>query len=247
MSGPFAWQVAIDWHKSPEQQRPTAVGFLAYQKTLLRSTRQAFVNFGPFSLILHFIENILLRDLENVFGTGAHSPDCYCQLIIPSRRPELSTKVYLYCNTYNYALDVVVVSPERPSELQLVNMSTPPSSRTEKGPSGVVPSLGRVVRLPSETFLCMWDGDAPGIHCNELFCGYELPAHLRDHGIRGADKLRFSCQWESCGTKLNRESIVRHVKEKHLRINSACDICNQTFTREYNLAAHCKKSHPGKQ
>ncbi|KIK48150.1 hypothetical protein CY34DRAFT_65780, partial [Suillus luteus UH-Slu-Lm8-n1] len=73
--------------------------------------------------------------------------------------------------------------------------------------------------------------------------GHELPAHLKGHGIQGTDKLRFSCKWNSCGVELNRENVVRHVKEKHLVINYACDICNQTFTRKYNLFTHCKKCH----
>jgi hypothetical protein len=89
----------------------------------------------------------------------------------------------------------------------------------------------------------MWEGDAPGIHCNDLFCGHELATHLKEHGIQGADKLRFSCKWDFCGEMLNRESVVRHVKSKHLVINYACDICNQTFTRKYSLIAHCRKIH----
>jgi hypothetical protein len=93
----------------------------------------------------------------------------------------------------------------------------------------------------------MWDCDTPGTHYNELFCGDELSAHLRDHGICGTDKLHFTCLWKCCGVELNKESVVWHVKEKHLAISYACNICNQALSHKYKLDAHHRKNHPTQQ
>ncbi|KAG1845319.1 hypothetical protein DFJ58DRAFT_801181 [Suillus subalutaceus] len=87
-------------------------------------------------------------------------------------------------------------------------------------------------------FQCLWSGP-DGLRCNYPFLAHELSAHLREyHGIRGADKLRVHCSWNDCNKELNKESLSRHVEERHLRVIYPCDSCNKTFTRQYNLSDH---------
>ncbi|KAG0699266.1 hypothetical protein DFH29DRAFT_937585 [Suillus ampliporus] len=94
-----------------------------------------------------------------------------------------------------------------------------------------------------EMFQCFWGGS----HCDHIFHGHELSAHLRKfHGIQGPDNLHIYCLWDSCNMELNKENLSRHVEEKHLRIIYPCDTCCKTFTRRYNLKKH-KKKCPGQQ
>ncbi|KAG2124514.1 hypothetical protein BD769DRAFT_874711 [Suillus cothurnatus] len=88
-----------------------------------------------------------------------------------------------------------------------------------------------------EVFQCMW-GYPGGLHCNALFRGHNLSAHLREvHGINGTDKTRFLCQWDSCVREFNKESLVRHVEELHMRIVYSCK-CGNTFSRRDTLNKH---------
>ncbi|KAG2352261.1 hypothetical protein BDR07DRAFT_1438574 [Suillus spraguei] len=93
---------------------------------------------------------------------------------------------------------------------------------------------------------CMWNRP-DGSRCDYLFFAHELSTHLREyHGIRGADKLRVHCCWNGCHKELKKESLSRHVEEKHLMIMYPCNTCNKTFTREYNLRHH-KKNCPAQE
>ena len=89
-----------------------------------------------------------------------------------------------------------------------------------------------------ETFMCRWR-EVYGLHCGSLFCGNNLTAHLRDaHDIHGADKKRVYCLWEGCNTEMNKESIARHVEEKHLMVVYPCGTCRSSFTRRDTLKKH---------
>ncbi|OJA19530.1 hypothetical protein AZE42_06608 [Rhizopogon vesiculosus] len=92
-----------------------------------------------------------------------------------------------------------------------------------------------------ELFQCWWDGEY-GLHCNDLFRGNDLSAHLRDvHGIRGADKSPVCCRWNRCNLAMKKESIVRHVEERHLGIAHPCDTCGKkSFSRQDTLNRHKK-------
>ncbi|KAJ8584900.1 hypothetical protein M405DRAFT_884094 [Rhizopogon salebrosus TDB-379] len=92
----------------------------------------------------------------------------------------------------------------------------------------------------NEIFQCLWDGHY-GLHCNDLFCGHNLSAHLREvHHIHGADKTPLYCLWNGCGLVLNKESLSRHVEERHLGIAYRCDTCGKSYSRRDTLNKHMK-------
>lgn len=101
-------------------------------------------------------------------------------------------------------------------------------SSTSPGPTGH--SLG-------DLFQCMWNCPN-GLHCNDLIRGRDISSHLRVvHGIRGHGKSHVNCLWHGCNMTLNKESLLRHVEEVHLRIVYSCD-CGKTFSRKDILSTH---------
>ncbi|KAG1857883.1 hypothetical protein C8R48DRAFT_269828 [Suillus tomentosus] len=91
----------------------------------------------------------------------------------------------------------------------------------------------------NEVFQCWWDCYAPAMHCNDLICGRDLSYHLQEkHGIYGSDSARVLCQWNSCNSmKLKKESLARHIEEKHMRIVHKCE-CGSTYSRRDSLNKH---------
>jgi hypothetical protein len=89
--------------------------------------------------------------------------------------------------------------------------------------------------------MCRWDGGYV-VHCDALFCGDNLSDHLREaHNIHGADKLRVYCLWDGCGSEMNKESLVRHVEERHLGVSHRCNTCGvKRFSRRDTLIKHMK-------
>ncbi|KAH0828981.1 hypothetical protein J3R83DRAFT_2415 [Lanmaoa asiatica] len=69
-------------------------------------------------------------------------------------------------------------------------------------------------------YCCQWkDGD--GTICEEVITHGSLPGHLSKHGIKNMPRDRdTNCNWVGCRRKkpINRESIVRHIREVHLRV-----------------------------
>lgn len=115
------------------------------------------------------------------------------------------------------------------------------SSNVISGSSTRQKPMGHIL---NETFQCMWGSSHGGLHCNDLFCGYNLSAHIREaHGIRGSDKSRVICMWDSCNVELSKESLSRHVEEKHLRIVYSCSECAGTYSRRDRLNRHRKEAH----
>lgn len=68
---------------------------------------------------------------------------------------------------------------------------------------------------------CEWK-DRDGTVCKELITDASVPEHLIKHGIENLHRsLRTTCQWVGCHRNLKpmkRESIVRHIREVHLRL-----------------------------
>ncbi|KIJ66137.1 hypothetical protein HYDPIDRAFT_110303 [Hydnomerulius pinastri MD-312] len=63
---------------------------------------------------------------------------------------------------------------------------------------------------------CEWRHDDGSI-CGESISFMTCPEHLAVHGIKNmAFNLLINCGW--CGKPVKRESIVRHVREAHLRV-----------------------------
>ncbi|KAJ8582277.1 hypothetical protein M405DRAFT_830920, partial [Rhizopogon salebrosus TDB-379] len=90
------------------------------------------------------------------------------------------------------------------------------------------------------TFQCLWVGEY-GLRCNDFFCGQNLSAHLREvHDIHGGDKTPIFCLWHGCGLGLNKESLSRHVEERHLCIGHRCGTCGKSYSRRDTLSKHTK-------
>ena len=85
--------------------------------------------------------------------------------------------------------------------------------------SSPIPSVS-----PSDTLLhaCGWIND-DGTFCMESISRLTVSDHLITHGITNMEHdRRISCRWVGCRLRggkgeMKRESIVRHVREKHLQ------------------------------
>lgn len=89
-------------------------------------------------------------------------------------------------------------------------------------------------------YTCGWA--AGGVLCNEVLFPKQFSAHLKEHGVRGNDKML--CCWVGChADKMNKESVLRHVFEVHLELRSECPDCGMTFTRKTSLNNHRKREH----
>lgn len=68
---------------------------------------------------------------------------------------------------------------------------------------------------------CQWVGD-DGTACGAQITPTSVPQHLITHGVKKlTHDHRLPCRWLGCRLKgdkgeMNRESIVRHVREKHM-------------------------------
>ncbi|KAH0828725.1 hypothetical protein J3R83DRAFT_3136, partial [Lanmaoa asiatica] len=73
--------------------------------------------------------------------------------------------------------------------------------------------LVAVGELTRGRHLCGWTSD--GKPCNTPVLEKELGAHLHTvHRVLLARKL--TCLWGDCSQELDRTSLIRHVREKHL-------------------------------
>jgi hypothetical protein len=80
--------------------------------------------------------------------------------------------------------------------------------------------------------------------CSSLVQGPDFTEHLRSHhGIGGPDKAQLMCCWIGCFAEMKKESLVRHVNERHLEFKYACPNCPEQFTRDYTLRNHMLKKH----
>ncbi|KAH0828982.1 hypothetical protein J3R83DRAFT_2416 [Lanmaoa asiatica] len=76
---------------------------------------------------------------------------------------------------------------------------------------------------PKETSLhiCQWTGNDDNI-CGAQITYASVPGHLTVHGVEHmAHNHRLPCRWSGCRLRrdkdmMKRESIVRHVREKHM-------------------------------
>ena len=89
---------------------------------------------------------------------------------------------------------------------------------------------------------CCWvTGQAA---CDLVVQGLDFSEHLRSHhGVGGPEKAPLVCCWSGCFAEMKKESLMRHVNEKHLEIKHACPSCPEQFTRDYTLRNHVSKKH----
>ncbi|KAG2153247.1 hypothetical protein DEU56DRAFT_751847 [Suillus clintonianus] len=86
--------------------------------------------------------------------------------------------------------------------------------------------------------VCLWD-DGSGNHCGANINLSDLRIHLRTHGVKGPAKSVVSCAWDDCGRDpMKKESIIRHVKEVHLRVKHRCGQCGASFSRQSTRNTH---------
>ncbi|KAF8557895.1 hypothetical protein OG21DRAFT_137089 [Imleria badia] len=70
------------------------------------------------------------------------------------------------------------------------------------------------------TYSCQWVREY-GTLCEDKLTPVNLPMHLSKHGIHNLTRNHPTrCNWVGCKTKktMNRESIVRHIREVHMRL-----------------------------
>ena len=80
--------------------------------------------------------------------------------------------------------------------------------------------------------------------CGLLVQGLEFPEHLRSHhDVGGPDKAELVCRWNGCFAVMKTESLMRHLREKHLEFKYACPNCPEKFTRQYTLQCHMSRKH----
>ena len=82
--------------------------------------------------------------------------------------------------------------------------------------------------------------------CSSLVQGLEYSEHLRSHhGVGGPERAQLMCCWRGCFTEMKKESLIRHVNEKHLEIKHTCPNCPEQFTRTHTLQNHMSNKHSG--
>ncbi|KAG8213150.1 hypothetical protein J3R82DRAFT_11557 [Butyriboletus roseoflavus] len=82
--------------------------------------------------------------------------------------------------------------------------------------------------------------------CNQHIQGHDFSEHLRaDHGVVGPDKAQLRCRWVNCFAEMKKESLTRHVQEKHLELRFSCPSCSEQFTRNYTMQNHVLRKHSG--
>ncbi|KAF8134885.1 hypothetical protein EV363DRAFT_1396352 [Boletus edulis] len=105
--------------------------------------------------------------------------------------------------------------------------------------------LARIANNPQHRpYVCLWVTN--GVVCNSHFQASEFPEHLRAaHGVVGQDKTPLVCCWYNCSTEMKKESVMRHVNEKHLEQRHMCPTCHEQFTRAHTMQNHVTKKHSG--
>ena len=103
--------------------------------------------------------------------------------------------------------------------------------------------LAQFMNLPQHRYYrCYWmTGQAV---CGSLIQGLEFPEHLRSHhGIGGPDNAQLKCCWIGCFAEMKKESLIRHVNERHLEFKYICPNCPEQFTRVHTMRKHMLKEH----
>ena len=102
-----------------------------------------------------------------------------------------------------------------------------------------------IINRPAEQrpYICGWEMSSDTV-CGIPIIGDLFPVHLRDHhGVVGDNSAKIECKWTKCGREMNKESIVRHVTERHLQYKFVCDECDAIFTRRHTLNNHVLRKH----
>ncbi|KAI9573244.1 hypothetical protein HD554DRAFT_2060061 [Boletus coccyginus] len=88
----------------------------------------------------------------------------------------------------------------------------------ESAPHTASPPFVQLEQVPMEHRApCQWRG-GDGLVCGEPITHESIPEHLPKHGIEKMSRnCRTTCHWDGCEKTINRECLVRHFREVHLR------------------------------
>ncbi|KAH0833173.1 hypothetical protein J3R83DRAFT_12201, partial [Lanmaoa asiatica] len=105
--------------------------------------------------------------------------------------------------------------------------------------------LAPIANQPQHRYhTCCWS--TPQGICCALIKGRDFPEHLRtNHGIIGPEKALLRCYWVDCFAEMKKESLTRHVQERHLELRYQCPNCPEQFTRSYTMHNHISRKHSG--
>ncbi|KAF8420572.1 hypothetical protein L210DRAFT_3654825 [Boletus edulis BED1] len=123
--------------------------------------------------------------------------------------------------------------PIQPTVSRSPPAQVPPTHRNSQGDHSITGSPYAPIRtsslpvqstLPQEVVMdtCKWM-KVDGTVCEAQIASATVPEHLATHGIKKmTGNFRLECRWLECRLRgdrkeMKRESIVRHVREKHLR------------------------------
>ncbi|KAF8558112.1 hypothetical protein OG21DRAFT_1481648 [Imleria badia] len=81
--------------------------------------------------------------------------------------------------------------------------------------------------------------------CSSFVQVADFPDHLRSHGLVGSEQTKVKCCWVSCSADMKKESLVRHVNEKHLELRSTLSTERHCLTDVYVEIQSLKDSDVG--
>ncbi|KAF8131943.1 hypothetical protein EV363DRAFT_1479771, partial [Boletus edulis] len=115
-------------------------------------------------------------------------------------------------------------SPESPSTFNIANPPFGIDGSSYPGENVQIavqsPLYTSILTLEELEWFCGWKNE-DGTLCDEVFKRASLPMHLAKHGIKNKSRTSpTKCRWLGCKKRkpMNRESIVRHIREVHMRL-----------------------------
>ncbi|KAF8131944.1 hypothetical protein EV363DRAFT_1134491, partial [Boletus edulis] len=169
----------------------------------------------------------------------AHDTPYYSQAFVDRSKAYHAAMGIPYQQIQSFPTSVVQSPSTVPPYLPLQPMvcrspltQVPPAHQNPQGNHSITSSHYHLVRTsslpvqsasPQEVVLgtCKWMKE-DGTVCEARITSATVPEHLATHGIKKmTGNFRLECRWLECRLRgerkeMNRESIVRHVREKHL-------------------------------
>lgn len=96
-------------------------------------------------------------------------------------------------------------------------------------------------------FTCQYE--EKGMICDDKMKLGDITTHLEHkHGITSSSH-QHTCRWIGCSVKQSmlKSSLIRHTKEKHIRVRHGCTACKATFSRRRTLSQHVERYHSNAQ